>query len=215
MQNEREDTIFTIANGIFMGALIMAGIVASKLIRIGPFEFDAGLLVYAVTFVVTDIVTEVLGKKYAIRLVKSGFIALIIAFLSTKFALLMPHASSWHMEHEYETILGSGTRVFMAAMVSYTISQAADLTVFSWVRRRTGTKYLWLRNNLSTICGGGMDAIVFTTLAFYGVFPILPIIVAAFTVRILASLLDTPLVYVCVWWMNQANKKHIQETATA
>lgn len=122
MLKDKEATIFMIANGVFMGTLIMAGIVASKLVKIGPFEFDAGLLVYALTFIVTDIVTEIMGKKYAVRLVKAGLVALCIAFLMTQFALSLPQSTAWEIQNEYEMILGAGSRVFIAALISYIIS---------------------------------------------------------------------------------------------
>jgi len=128
---------------------------------------------------------------------------LVVAFVMTKFAMSLPQSGHWDIQHEYETILGAGSRVFIAALISYVISQAADLTVFSWIRKKTEGKHLWLRNNLSTVCGGGLDAIVFSTIAFYGVYPLGSIIFAAFVVRIAVSLLDTPLVYASVWFMNK------------
>ncbi len=205
MLKNKEETIFTVANGIFMGTLVMAGIVASKLVKIGPFEFDAGLLVYAVTFIITDIVTETMGKKYAIRLAKAGLIAILAAYVMTQFALLLPHADSWDIEKEYEIILQMGGRTFLAFLISYTISQAVDLTVFSWIKNKTGNRHLWLRNNISTFFGGGLDAIVFSTIAFYGIYPLGSIILAAFTIRIMVALLDTPIVYLAVWMLG---KKH-------
>ncbi|NND65283.1 MAG: queuosine precursor transporter, partial [Gammaproteobacteria bacterium] len=91
---------------------------------------------------------------------------------------------------------------------TFVISQAADLFVFSWLRRKTRGRHLWLRNNVSTIVGGGLDSVVFSTIAFFGVFPILPVILSAWFIRVAMSVVDTPIVYLMVWCLRQPKNKN-------
>jgi len=193
--NENNLNGFIVLFAMFIGAAAIAGLHGAKLINIGPFIFDAGLLTFAVTFLCTDIVSEVYGKLYAKRLIFGGFIAIIVGLIFTKIALSLPGAADWELAAEYNAIFGLGSRVSLALLATYITSQLTDITVFAWIRRKTGKNYLWLRNNGSTMIAGLVDAVVFTTVAFAGVYEILPIIGSAYAARVIISLIDTPLVY--------------------
>lgn len=201
--NENINPVFLALLGTYAGALFMASIHGSKLAHFGPLLFDAGAIIYAFTFVVTDIVAEVFGKKSAVRIVYAGFFGLIGSLIATQVAIALPEAASWELREEYTIIISTGTRVVIACIISFILSQAIDLTVFAYLREKTKGKHLWLRNNLSTICGGGIDAVVFSTIAFYGVYPLPPIILASFLVRVIISAIDTPLVYLIVWTLRK------------
>lgn len=166
-----------------------------QLINIGPFIFDAGLITFALTFLCTDIVGEVYGKTYAKRLIFGGFIAIIVGLIFTKIALELPGAADWELAGEYNAIFGMGSRVSFALLATYITSQLTDIAVFAWIKKKTNGKYLWLRNNGSTMIAGLVDAVVFTTVAFYGVYDILPIIMSAYVARVIISMIDTPFVY--------------------
>lgn len=186
--------------GLFVGALVIAGPNGVKLVQVGPFMFDGGLIIYSVTFICTDIITEIFGKQYARKTVIAGFFGMIAALLLTKMTTLMPSASIWDLGQEYDTVLGVGSRVIIAAMISYIVSQSADLYIYAKVRDITGDRHLWLRNNASTLVGGFLDATIFSTIAFYGIHPLQPIIMSAYIVRVATAFLDTPIVYLARWW---------------
>ena len=194
--NENNINGFIMLFAMFIGAAAIAGLHGAKLIGIGPFIFDGGLITFALTFLCTDIVSEVYGKRYAKRLIFGGFIAIIVGLIFTKIALTLPGAADWELASEYTTIFGMGSRVSFALLATYITSQLTDITVFAWIRRKTGKKFLWLRNNGSTMIAGLVDAVVFTTVAFLGVYEILPIIASAYVARIVISIIDTPFVYV-------------------
>ena len=194
--------IYLALTGTFIGTMIIAIIAGAKLVQIGPFMFDGGLLIYASSFVITDIVSEVYGKKYAIRIAQTGFFALLASLLAIQFTMIEPSSPEWQIEQEFGAVMGISGRIFTAAIISYIFSQIADLTIFSWLREKTKGQHFWLRNNVSTICGGSLDAIIFTSIAFYGIYPIIPIVLTAFTVRVAFSLADTPFVYALIWAIN-------------
>jgi uncharacterized integral membrane protein (TIGR00697 family) len=80
-------------------------------------------------------------------------------------------------------------------LATYITSQLTDIAIFAWIKKKTNGKYLWLRNNGSTMIAGLVDAVVFTTVAFYGVYDLLPIILSAYAARVIISMIDTPFIY--------------------
>lgn len=191
--------LFIVFASLHAGALITAGIHGAKLTNLGGLVFDAGLITFSITFIITDIVSELFGKKYSKKIIFGSLCALLCAYFVTQFILMLPADSQWELESEFSAILGTGSRIFIAALVTYVFSQLVDIWIFSYIRQKTGAKYLWLRNNLSTLGGGLVDAVVFSTIAFYGVYDVLPIIISAYTMRIIISILDTPLIYLIIY----------------
>lgn len=185
--------------GAYVAAVALCGFHGTKLLGLGPLTFDAGLITYAFPFLVTDICSEVYGTRYSQKIVFGGLIGVITAIITTKISLVLPASSDWHLANEYDAIFNAGGRIAFAVICTFVVSQLVDIYVFSWLRKKTDGKYLWLRNNVSTMVGGLLDAVIFTTIAFYGVYPVLPIIFSAYTARIIITAIDTPLVYLGVW----------------
>ena len=200
-QADRKLFIYSILLAFYASALTIAGPHGAKLAQLGPFTFDAGLLTYSVCFLVTDIVSEVYGKKFSRQIIISSFFGLLVAFCMTKVALLLPASSDWSSAEGYSFVFGTGNRIFLAVLIAYVASQLTDIYVFSLVKKLTNGRHLWLRNNLSTMAGGLLDAILFSTIAFYGTYPVIPIITSAYIIRIALSVVDTPLVYLAVYFL--------------
>jgi len=193
---------YVILAGIFVTSAVLGGAHGSKLIELGALTFDGGLLTYSLSFLATDIVSEVYGRGYSRKIVIAGFIGHFTALLTTLLALNLP--ASPDSVQGFDSVFGIGARIFIAAMVAYLTSQFTDVTLFSWLKSKTGGRHLWLRNNVSTLGGGLLDAVLFSTIAFYGVYPVIPIIVSAYTVRIAISLLDTPFIYAGVYILRRS-----------
>ena len=191
--------VFGILSAVYTSSLVMAGIHGAKLANLGPFTFDGGLITFTMTFFVTDIVSETFGKAYARQIIFSALVGLICAFLLTQLILFLPASPDWAIAKGFNDVLGIGSRVFAAILATFVLSQLTDIKIFTLVRKITGEKHLWLRNNVSTLVGGLVDAVVFSTVAFYGIYDLMPIIISAYSVRILISLIDTPFVYLGVY----------------
>jgi uncharacterized integral membrane protein (TIGR00697 family) len=114
-------------------------------------------------------------------------------------SIIWPPASFWPHQQAYETILGSSTRIIVASLIAYLLSQYHDVWAFHIWKRFTGDRFLWLRNNASTMISQLFDSVVFITIAFYGIMPLLPLIVGQWVVKAGIALLDTPLVYLFVY----------------
>jgi hypothetical protein len=193
-----EDTAFILLVSVFVGALVISSVLASKIITVLGLFFPAGVLAYCITFVVTDVIGEIWGKERANRVVFSGFIALLVAFLLIRLALAWNAAPFWTEQKAFSAVLGSTSRIIIASFIAYLASQYHDVWAFHVWRRITGERHLWLRNTASTVVSQFIDTLVFITIAFYGTMPIVPLIKGQYLIKVLIALLDTPFVYLVV-----------------
>lgn len=184
---------------IYSGSLVLAAVMASKIIAVGRLVVPAGVLAYCLTFLITDVISEIWGKERAQTVVMGGFITLVLVFLLTGISILWPPASFWPHQKAYETILGSSARIMVASLTAYLFSQYHDVWAFHFWKRVTSDRFLWLRNNASTIVSQLLDSVVFITIAFYGSMPLVPLILGQWVVKVGIAALDTPFVYLLVY----------------
>jgi len=130
-----------------------------------------GNVVYASIFFNTDILSEIYGKKEARRAVWMGFYALISATVAMQFAIKFKPDTSDIVHPHLEAIFNLMPRVVFASLSAYLVSQHHDIWAFHFWKKLTKGKWLWLRNNLSTMVSQLIDTSVFCFLAFWGVFP--------------------------------------------
>lgn len=189
---------------VFSGGLVLSAVLASKVAMIGPFVVPAGVLAFSITFLCTDIASEVYGPAVARRIVMGGFATLVLSLLLTQLALAVPGAPFWQNQAGFESVLSSTTRIIVASLVAYLISQFTDVWIFHRLRSVTEGRLLWLRNNASTALSQLLDSAVFIVIAFWGVLPVWEMIVGQWALKLLIALLDTPLVYLGVAWLRGA-----------
>ena len=196
--NRAQKYLILLACG-YSGSLVLAAVLASKIIAIGSLVVPAGVLAYSLTFIMTDVISEIWGKEQAQIVIIGGFITLLFAFALTGISILWPPASFWTHQEAYKTVLGSSSRIMIASLTAYLFSQYHDVWAFHFWKRITTDRFLWLRNNASTIVSQLLDSVVFITIAFYGTMPVLPLILGQWVVKVGIALLDTPLVYLFVY----------------
>jgi len=193
--NGKADLGFVLLTAIFTGGLVIAAVLATKIIHVWMFFVPAGVLAYSITFLCTDIVGEAYGKESARRIVFGGFVALVIVMLLTQLSLVWPAAPFWDNHDGFGSVLGTTQRIIMASLVAYVISQFTDVWIFARLRTATNGRFLWLRNNLSTAISQLIDSVIFIVIAFYGVMPIFELIIGQWVIKLIIAALDTPLVY--------------------
>jgi len=196
--NGNNDRSFILLVSIFVGALVISSVLASKIITIFGLFVPAGVLAYCITFVVTDVISEVWGRERANRVVFSGFIALLITFLLIRLALWWDAAPIWRGQEAFSAVLGSTSRIIIASFIAYLASQYHDVWAFHIWRKWTEERHLWLRNTASTVVSQFIDTLIFITIAFYGTMPVFPLIKGQYLIKVLIALLDTPFVYLAV-----------------
>jgi len=194
--------------GLFVGSLIAANLMGLKVANFGIFEASVGILLFPILFLVTDIVEEVHGKKKTQEFVIIGFITLIIVLVVLVIAVMIPTASRSFVSHEeYAAIFGTTVRIFIASITAFFFAQMHDIWAFNFWKQKTKGRFLWLRNNLSTIVSQFIDTTLFMFIAFYAINDtftvgyVFTLILPYWLVKVLFALLDTPLCYLGVRWL--------------
>lgn len=189
---------------IMASLIVVANILANKIVIVGPFTVPAGVLVYSVSFLVTDILSEKWSKSHARKAVWAGFYANVIMVVSVYIAISWT-AAPFAAEQAglFGQVLGMTPRIVLASMIAYLISQHYDVWSFHFWKKKTKGKHLWLRNNASTIVSQFVDSTLFITIAFYGIFPVVPLIIGQWVVKVAIALIDTPFMYGIIWLMDK------------
>ena len=183
---------------IFITSLLVSNIVAVKVLAIGPIAISAGVLAYPLTFVVTDSIAEVYGRRTTTRLVWIGFVCSLLMVGFIYVAKVWPGADIWEAQEAYDRILGGVPRIVVGSMVGYLVSQNHDVYAFDFWKRRTNGRHLWFRNNASTLVSQAIDTSLFITIAFWGLVPngvFVSMLMGQYVAKVVVAILDTPVVY--------------------
>ena len=192
---QRELSLFLLLAALFVASLVTANVVAGKIIALWGLFVPAGVLAYSITFAITDTLAEIWGRERAQLLVNSGFAVLLLVWGLISLAIFLPAAPFWQAQEAFASVLGGTSRIILGSIVAYGISQTFDVWIFHRVKQAYGTRHLWLRNNVSTLISQTIDTCIFVFVAFYGQFPLLPLIFGQLTVKYVIAILDTPVVY--------------------
>ncbi len=220
MKNVPSDWRYGLLLGIFVTSLTAANYLAAKIVVLGEVAgiqllVPAGVLAYAVTFTVTDIIGEVYGKKPATTAVLVGFVTQLLIPAYSIFASLLPTAPFQSgIEDVLNRVLGVAPNIVLASLAAYIVSQNHDVWAFHFWKKMTKGRHLWLRNNASTAISQLIDTVIFIVLAF-GVLPsviggigipweLIPATIAGqYIVKLLIAFADTPFVYFGVYLLRQ------------
>ena len=180
---------------ILITSLVIANVVAGKIVMIGQITLPAAVVSYAFTFLCTDIISEKWGKKKATQAVLYGFAAQIFAALLILMAQHLPVAPfAKETQEAFNIILGQNWRFVLASLTAYLFAQYSDVYVFHFLKEKFESK--WIRNNGSTMTSQFIDTAIFITIAFYGQVPnLLVMIVSQYAVKLGLAAIDTPLFY--------------------
>jgi uncharacterized integral membrane protein (TIGR00697 family) len=198
---------------IFITALVCANLLGNKIITIIGITVSVGIFAYPITFLVTDIIAEVYGKKETLKFYKAGIIAVLLALLLTTISRLVPAASFYSYAQDYNNVFGNSIRILIASLTAFLISQYNDIIVFHFLKKITKNKYLWIRNNLSTMISQLIDTTIFTFIAFFhmtpafGISKMIAMIIPYWLLKVLFALFDTPFCYLGVKWLKKDNLK--------
>lgn len=183
---------------LYVTLIVTAFATASKLVAL-PFGLSASISTvtcYAFTFVITDIVSEIYGYKASKMLVQFGFVSATTALLIFQLAVQAPPAVGFESQAAFEQTLGYPYRIILGGLLGYFFSQQVDIFIYHRLKKMTGGRMLWLRNNVSTLCGQFVDSCIWISIAFAGVVPsLLSLITGEYLVKACVALLDTAVIY--------------------
>ncbi|PLX08856.1 MAG: hypothetical protein C0598_12140 [Marinilabiliales bacterium] len=212
-KQRQAETLYLILSGLFITSLVTSNLIFQKFFTWSPFdiytfELSVGIIAYPFTFLVTDVISEVYGKKRANNLVKVGIFAsafaLLLVIVSTSAT-----ATSWSpiSDEEFKKVFGFTFIAVGASLAAYLLAQYMDVQVFHFWKKLTKGKHLWLRNNFSTFSSQLIDTMtILLLLCSFGViewnkFGLL--LLNGYLFKVLFALFDTPIVYALVYYFRK------------
>jgi uncharacterized integral membrane protein (TIGR00697 family) len=157
-----------IITAIFVTCLITANIIAVKIISVGPFILPAAIIVFPLSYIFGDILTEVYGYRQARKVIWLGFACNLIFVLFASAGQALPSVPFWKGQEAYESILGYTPRLLAASFLGYLVGEFANSFVLAKMKILTRGRWLWTRTIGSTVVGQGLDTAIFITVAFFG-----------------------------------------------
>ena len=189
---------------LFVTCLIAANITAVKLISLYGLLLPAAIVIFPVSYILGDVLTEVYGFRQARRVIWLGFLCNLIVVAAIWIGLVLPAASFWDGQEAYERILGATPRILAASFLAYLVGEFANAFVLAKMKIATEGRFLWARTIGSTLVGQGLDSLVFITLAFAGVIPLGALATAIVTQWLVKSAYEaaaTPVTYLVVGYL--------------
>jgi queuosine precursor transporter len=196
---------FVAVAGVFVTALVVSNIIAVKLVEVSGRVFPAGLVIFPLSYLLGDVLTEVYGIRAARRVIWLGFACNLLAVGAIQAAIHLPAAGFWQEnEAAYEQTLGTTWRLFLASLAAYVVGELANAYVLAVMKGATGGHWLWTRTIGSTIVGEGLDSAIFITIAFAGTGAALANpIVTTWLIKVGWETLATPLTYAVVGYLKR------------
>ncbi len=191
---------------VFVTCLITANIIAVKLISPFGFLVPAGIIVFPLSYLFGDVLTEVYGYGAARRVIWLGFACNLLAVVAFYLGGLVPAAPFWHQQAAYDTILGFTPRLLLASFTAYLVGEFVNSFVLAKLKIATKGRWLWTRTIGSTLIGEGLDTVIFISIAFWGIIPsslLLTAILTQWIFKVVYEVVATPFTYLIVGFLKR------------
>jgi uncharacterized integral membrane protein (TIGR00697 family) len=216
---QHHSAAFTTVAALFVTVLITSNIVAVKLINVGGFVLTAAIVIFPISYIVGDVLTEVYGYARARRVIWLGFSCNLVAGVAIMAAGALPPAAFWaENQQAYDVILGVAPRILIASFAAYLVGEFANAVVLARMKVATQGRHLWARTIGSTIIGQGLDSVVFVSIAFMGIMPgdiLLTTIHNQWLAKTAYETVATPLTYVVVNWLKRIENIDVFDRETS
>lgn len=201
----------------FVAVLMTSNVASAKILKLGPFTFDGGTILFPLSYIFGDVLTEVYGYARTRRVIWAGFGA--AALMAAIFALVgaLPADPTWGLQEAYDAILGVTPRIVAGSLVAYWVGSFANSWVMARMKVLTQGRRLWARTIASTVIGEGLDTVLFVLIAFLGVLPpvlIVPIIISNYAFKVGLEALMTPVTYRVVSWLKRTEREDYYDEHT-
>ena len=201
-----EFRLLPVFSGIFVGVLILSNILAAKMIQLGPFVFDGGTLLFPISYIFGDVLTEVYGYRQSRKVIWTGFVMLILASLNIWIIGMLPAQDSWTLQTDFNNILLQMPRITAASIAGYFVGEYSNSVVLSMLKVLTNGKRLWLRTIGSTAVGELLDSVIFVAAAFSGMYETSVLVVMALSNYVFKTAIEiifTPVTYAVIRFTKQ------------
>ncbi|KPL08254.1 transporter [bacterium SM23_57] len=208
---------FEIITGLFVAVVLISNVASTKILLLGPFTFDGGTLLFPLSYIFGDILTEVYGFKASRRVIWTGFGSALL--MSAVFIVVgaLPAAEGWEYQDAYRHILLYTPRIVIASLIAYFAGEFTNSTILAKMKIWTKGRFLWTRTIGSTLAGEGVDTILFVLIAFWGTLPgslLIAITLSNYIFKCAFETLATPITYAVVRFLKRREGVDVYDTET-
>lgn len=203
---EKKYKYFDLIMAMFVAVLLISNVASTKIVAFFGLTFDGGTLLFPLSYIFGDILTEVYGYARSRRVIWTGFLCAAVMSLVLMVVNALPAASDWPHQEAFNTILGLTPRIVLASLIAYFAGEFSNSYIMAKVKVAMKGKMLWVRTVSSTLVGEGIDTVLFVGIAFYGVLPnslLLAIFVSNYIFKCGIEILFTPLTYKIVSFLKK------------
>ena len=208
-RNNKSYKYFDVIVGLFVAVLLISNIASTKIVSIWKFTFDGGTILFPLSYIFGDILTEVYGYRKSRKAIWIGFLCALIMSVTLGLIGLIRPAEGWELQDAYMAILGQTPRIVTASLVAYFAGEFSNSYILAKMKVWTKGKWLAARTISSTIVGQGIDTLLFVLIAFFGLYSnslILLIIISNYVFKVSLEIVFTPLTYKIVNSLKRAEK---------
>jgi len=202
---------------IFVSVLLISNVASSKIIALGPFDFDGGTLLFPLSYIFGDILTEVYGYRRTRRVIWLGFAMNILMALVFMLVVALPPAVGGGNHEAFAIVLGWTPRIILGSVIAYAVGEFFNSYILAKMKVIMKGKHLWMRTIGSTLIGQGFDTIIFVMVAFWGVLPgelLIAIIISNYVFKVGVEVLFTPATYAITGFLKKREKVDVYDEFT-
>ncbi len=195
---------------LFVAVLLISNVASTKVLDFGIFTFDGGTLLFPLSYIFGDILTEVYGYRRSRKVIWLGFFSALIMSLIFIIVGKLPPAKGWENQEAYDKILGLTPRIVIASLIAYFSGEFSNSFTLAKMKIITKGRFLWTRTISSTIVGQFVDTMLFILIAFWGVFPnslIATLIISNYIFKTAVEIIFTPITYFVVNWLKNVERE--------
>ncbi|MFH1822103.1 MAG: queuosine precursor transporter [Patescibacteria group bacterium] len=208
---------FDIIMALFVAVLLISNIASTKIVALWKFTFDGGTLIFPLSYIFGDILTEVYGYRRARKVIWVGFFSAMLMSIILMIVVALKPASDWPYQEAYKNIIGLTPRIVVASLIAFLAGGFSNSYILAKIKVWLKGKFLWVRTISSTLVGQGVDTIIFILIAFYGVLPtslLIAVIISNYIFKCGVEILFTPLTYKIVGFLKKKENEDYYDIQT-
>lgn len=201
----------------FVAVLLISNIASTKIVQFGWLTFDGGTLLFPLSYIFADILTEVYGFARSRRVIWLGFFCAFVMSAILYIVGMLPAAADWGNQAAYDAILGQAPRIVFASLIAYLCGEFINSFILAKMKIWTAGKRLWMRTIGSTLVGEFVDSSLFILIAFAGVLPnslLITLIISNYVFKTAIEILFTPVTYAAVGYLKRTEKEDYYDRDT-
>jgi hypothetical protein len=202
---------------LFVAVILISNVASTKILDLGWFVFDGGTLLFPVSYIFGDILTEVYGYKRSRKVIWLGFFSAFLMSATFMVVRKLPAAGEWQFQEAYDAILGLTPRIVVASLIAFLAGEFSNSYVLAKMKILTKGRYLWARTIGSTVVGQAVDTMLFVMVAFWGIHSgglLFSIIISNYVFKCGVEAALTPVTYRTVRWLKKEEQEDYYDTDT-